>query len=235
MINHIKITLLFSFAAILLFSSCTDEKKQLEKANAHDIKVYHQAAEYGDVGTAIYAIHSLLARDTSNIAYYDTLSMLYFESRNYPQAVQSAQRALAKDPDNEKLLQVVANSYKYMGRGDVALPYFLKLSEITNNPQFAYEAAVIEFYGKQYTEAEAAINKLLNSPASENYSVGVPSGQGKEQPVPLRAALYNLLGYIKQNQEKPEEAKTAYQKALDLYPEFILAENNLKELQKNKK
>lgn len=235
MLKKIKSALVLSISALLLFSSCTDEKKQEEKAIEHDKKVYHQAVEYGDVGTAIYAIHSLLARDTSNISYYDTLSMLYFESRNYPQAVQAAQKALTKDPNNQKLMQVMANSYKYMGRGDVALPYFLKLSELSSDPQFAYEAAVIEFYGKQYPEAESAINKLMNSPSSENYSVSVPSGQGKEQPVPLRAALYNLLGYIKQNQGKTDEAKTAYQKALDLYPEFILAENNLNELKKKGK
>lgn len=224
----------FLLAGLGLFA-CKSSSIGLDSEREHDIKVYHRAIDFGDIGTAIYSIHSLLARDTANHSYYDSLALLYYNSSNFPQAVQAAQIALRSQPNNTKLMQVVADGAKKMGKGEVALPYLLKLSETTHNPEFNYEAAIIQFYGKKYDEAEKAAITTLNDPASDKYFVVIAMGNGKEQKVPLKAALHNLLGFIRQKQGKKDEAKDNYLKAIAIYPEFVLAKNNLDSVNTAKK
>src|SRR4051812_100645 len=99
----------FLGAVFCMFSCKNSQKNHIQKEMDHEIKLYHQAIKFGDVSTAIHAMQSLLAWDSTRTSYYDTLAVLYFHSQNYPQAVQSAQMVLDKNPNNEKLLQLAAH------------------------------------------------------------------------------------------------------------------------------
>jgi tetratricopeptide (TPR) repeat protein len=223
---------IFSYLiAALILSSCNQQNNSVAEKQ-HDIMVYHQAVSFGDIGTAIYSIHSLMARDTANLSYYDSLAVLYYNSNNFPQAIQAGQKALLKEPNSEKLMRIVSDAAKRMGKAEIALPYFLKLSELTKNPEFDYEAAVLRFYGQQYDEAEKGINKVLDMSSSDKYFVVIVASDNKQQRVPLKAALLNLLGFIRQKQDKKDEARDNYQKSLAIFPDFILAKNNLEALNK---
>jgi Flp pilus assembly protein TadD len=46
------------------------------------------------------------------------------------------------------------------------------------------------------------------------------------------AAVYNLKGLIESSQENKEEARTSFQEALALEPDFAVAKNNLEDLDK---
>ena len=48
----------------------------------HYLKIYNQALAYNDVNAAINALHGYIATD-NNLIYKDTLSMLYFTTKNY--------------------------------------------------------------------------------------------------------------------------------------------------------
>ena len=214
----------------LLFSACNSSKEadaQSAKEKGYIVATYHRSIEFGDMGAAIYSIQSLLSRDTANYSYYDSLAILYYNSRNYPQALKAADRAIMKYPNEEKLLRLMADAAKKMDRDDLALPYFLKLIEITKDPKIQYEAAVSEFYSKHYDDAEKAVNTTLQTPGTEKVYVKIIADGGKQQDVPLHAALYNLLGFVREKQGKKPEAADCYRKALEIFPDFILAKNNL--------
>ena len=227
--------LLFAVTAILFFACkpAPSPEKQVDEEKGRYERMYHRAIQLGDMGVAIFCTHYLLEKDSGNYSYYDTLSMLYYNANDFPQAIMSAQRALVKFPNNPnttKLLQCVAESAKRLRNDKLALPYFMKLAELTKNPSYEYEVAFTEFYGQDYDNAEKSVNKSLASPATDKYYVTLSAGEGKSEKVPLKAALYNLLGFIREKQNKKAEARECYRKALEIFPEFIKAKQNLASL-----
>lgn len=68
--------------------------------------------------------------------------------------------------------------------------------------------------------------------------VKIDMGQNQAQQVKLEAAVQNLKGYIllEEYPDKKAEAIAAFNKALEIQPDFLLAKNNLAYAQsKNKK
>jgi len=230
--KKISILLIIIFAGVL--TSCDSPENQKKSAIAHELKVFNQAYEYGDIGTAIYAVHSMIIRDTAQTHLYDTLALLYYNSQNFNQAIKSANYSMKRKGESAKMLLVVANSLKFSNRNAEALPYFFKLAEATKNPTYVYEVAVLSFYNNDINKATEAANQLLNTPGAEKYYVNINFNNNQVQSVPIRAALLNLLGFIAQKNGDMALAKERYQAALDYFPDFILAKNNLGLVSKSK-
>ncbi|RYD75184.1 MAG: hypothetical protein EOP53_16900 [Sphingobacteriales bacterium] len=224
--------LLFLLLYAFVFS-CKQDNAKLE--NEQDIRIYHQAIKFGDIGTATYAIHSLLSRDTSQYKYYDTLSTLYFQSNNYPQAIQAAQHVLEHDTNNLKMVEVSARAYQAIGRFDMALPFFSRVAILGSNPEAMYQVGVCQFYMQKFDEAESTVSKVIADPkATETELIIGFSNNSQQQQVPLVAAAYNMLGSIKFQQGNTAEAKTNFIKSLTLFPEFALPKENLEKLKRGR-
>ena len=211
------------------FFSCKQDNT--EKENAHDMQVYHQAIKFGDIGTATSAIHSLLARDTTQTKYYDTLSVLYFQSNNYPQAIQAAQNVLDKDTNNLKMIEVSARAYQAIGRFDMAMPFFQRVAALKQNPEATYQVGVCQFYLQQFDAAEISVNKVIADSNTQNEQLVIGfNNNTRQQQVPLLAAAYNMLGSIKYQQGNANEAKINFLKAISIFPDFALPKENLEKL-----
>jgi tetratricopeptide (TPR) repeat protein len=218
-----------------LFSCKNSENDHIRREMDHDIRMYHQAIKFGDVGTAIHAMQSLLAWDSSHKSYYDTLAILYFHSQNYPQAIQSAQVILDKDPNNIKLLQIVAHGYQYLGRQDMAIGYYTKLEAIKPEPLVYYELASSYLFLRDTGKINLYIGKIMNDKRSDTTKVHITFNQGhNEEDVPVKAASYNLLGTLLMNENNKEQAKAEYSRALEIEPHFALARQNLEFIEKEK-
>ena len=201
----------------------------------HEIKLYHQAIKFGDVGTAIHAMQSLLVWDSSHTSYYDTLAVLYFHSQNYAQAVQAAQEVLDKDPNNEKLLQVAAHACQILERFDMAIVYYTKIASVKPSPVVNYELASCYFYLKDNKNVMANSDKVMADKSSDTMKVNITFNNGQErQDVPVKAACYNLLGTMYMTDHKKEDALTNYNKALEIFPQFGLAKQNVDYINGNK-
>src|SRR4030095_7115264 len=68
---------------LICFLSFTGARAQdAEAMKKHSLKIYNQGITYNDVNAAINGLHGYIATD-DNIAYKDTLSMLYFSTKSY--------------------------------------------------------------------------------------------------------------------------------------------------------
>ncbi len=213
-----------------MVSSCKENKN----AGAdQDIKVYHQAIRFGDMGTAIHSMHSLLARDSSQFKYYDTLGVLYFQSNNYPQAIQAAQNVLEKDTSNLKMVELSARAYQAIGEFELAMPFFVRVAKLGNNPEALYQLGVCQFYMQQFDAAEQSVNKVIADPKTKEAELIIGfNNNSRRQQAPLLAAAYNMLGSIKYQQGNSAAARENFGKAIAIYPEFELPKENLEKLKK---
>lgn len=222
------------YAALCIFllalaTACQNtEQDVMADAQIHDIRMYHQAMALGDYIAAIQATHSLLARDSSQTQYYDTLAMLYYRSGSYPQAAQVAVLMLQKNPKSQKYLEVLARSYQAGGKIDQAAHYYQQLRELTGDPNYDYQLASLNYNAGRMDQAEAIINKIFSTPQIDTAHVKLYTDNGAEQVVHLKAAALNILGSIKYRQRKPDEARQAFTQALQIDSSFELAKNNLK-------
>ena len=183
-------SLVFIISCLLLFA-CKQSKEsdsQKDKEKEYIIATYHRTIDFGDIGGAIFSIQSLLSRDTSNYSYYDSLAILYYNSNNFAQSFKAADKALVKYPNSPKLIRLMAEDAKRMGRDDLALPYLLKLNEGSKDPQLQYEIAVSRFYNKNYEDAEKAVMETMKVPNSDHVFVLIAAADGKQQKVPMHAA-----------------------------------------------
>ncbi len=187
------------------------------------------------MGTAISAMQSLLIWDSTKTNYYDTLAVLYYHSQNYAQAIQSAQIILDKQPDNLKLLQIVSHSYQYIGRQDLAIPFFLKISQIQPDPVIHYEIAACYFAAKDYSKIKPFVDKIMADKKSDTAKVTISFNRGRDQQdVPVKAACYNLLGTLSAEKHQKDEALKDFNLALALYPDFELTKQNIEFVKKLK-
>jgi tetratricopeptide (TPR) repeat protein len=210
-----------------MFSCKNSQKNHIEKEMDHEIKLYHQAIKFGDVGTAIHAMQSLLVWDSSHSSYYDTLAVLYFHSQNYAQAVQAAQEVLDKNSDNEKILQVAAHGCQYLERFDMAIVYYTKLATVKPSPIVNYELASCYFYLKDFKKVSDITDKIMADKNSDTAKVNITFNQGHDQQeVPVKAACYNMLGTLSMNEHQKDKAIENYKKALEIFPDFRLAKQN---------
>jgi tetratricopeptide (TPR) repeat protein len=226
-------SLLFYIIVLASFSCLFSCKNEHSGAVDHDIRMYHQAIKFGDVGTAIHAMQSVLAWDSTRTGCYDTLAVLYFHSQNFPQAIQAAQVILDKDTKNVKLLQIAAHSYQFLGRHDLAIAYYAKLEEIKPDPLVYYELASSNFYVRDFEKVKSYSDKIMADKRSDTTKVNISFNQGRDQQdVPVKAATLNLLGTLEMNRDKKQEAVENYKKALEIFPDFGLAKQNLDYLNK---
>lgn len=224
--------LLFCLAGSLGGCGLFDEKKGAgAEAGSHDAAVYRQAMKVGDFTTAIAAIHSILAGDSTMHHYYDTLSILYFRNNQYPQAALSAQELLAHEPENVKMLNIAARSFELLHMQDSALVYFQRLQAVDQNPEYEYQIAMTQFRLNNLAASKESANKVVNDKRADTMQMIISVNEGGEQIVPLKAAAFNLLGTISHSEEDDAQARKYYTMALALYPDFILVRNNLGRLE----
>src|SRR6188474_2192682 len=80
----------------------------------HYLKVYNNAVSYNDVNAASNALYGYLAVDNS-LLYKDTLSMLYFSSKNYYSALLLAEEVYKANPANMLAMARAAECYDELG------------------------------------------------------------------------------------------------------------------------
>lgn len=196
------------------------------------IKIYQQALHYKDPLTRIYALHQRIALEGASFALRDTLAQTYFEAGMYPQAIAVAEELLNEDPKNAALAELRALAYFYLQDPKKALDAYEKLYEITQEPTHLYQVISLQFNLQRYGECQANIDRLLNQPESAQAQVRITLPDGRVQTVPVRAAALNVRGVLLRLQKEYQKAQEAFEEALKIAPDFLLAKGNLEDLQK---
>lgn len=200
----------------------------------HYLKVYNQALSYNDVNAAINALHGYLAVDNSLI-YKDTLSMLYFTTKNYYSSLILGEEVYKAVPSNVEAMARTAEAYDELGDPKTAVSLYEQVVPKTKNPYHIYKLGVGQYQLKRTAEADISARAVIADTSSKRIGVNFTSMDGSQQAVPLNAAAANLMGVIKMDAKNYAGAKADFQQALVFYPQFSGAKQNLDAVDKSLK
>jgi tetratricopeptide (TPR) repeat protein len=197
---------------------------------AFELQKMNQAKIYGDEEVIASSIYNIIALEGPTSTYKDTLAYVYFNKRKYVSCFLVVNDVLKTKPDNIEMLEMKAISLESMGALEKAKEAYEVLLQKNNNNYTAYKLAGLEFRMNQNEVAYATIKKAAALPNDVAMNVTFQVNENYNQNVPLNASIFYLQGLIAQSLNKPSDAKASYEKAIELFPEFVLAKSKLEVL-----
>ena len=225
---NIAYALLIVGTAVMSCNNETTPTKETEE-NRH-ITLFKHARSTGDLTTAAVALNEMLLNDTTYSDWYDTLAVLYYNIGNYQPATWYADKVLEKKPKDLRMLELSAMSEQQLGRPEKVLKAYRDLFNVTNDFQYLYQSAAVEFSMGNVDNCKLLVDSILRSPSIDKDSIEIQIESDYSQQVPLRAAVYNLQAFLKARDGNMMGAKNDFERALRIYPDFILAKRNLQDL-----
>ncbi len=228
---------LFSLTAVCSLSfgqkttTPTPAPAKTSDAIALQKSIYQNALKYQDASTAKTALHTLIGLGATDAAYKDSLLVLYYSSQSSASAVLLGRELHAADPNNKITLAILAGAEQSVGLITEALDHYKKLYAISKSPADLYQGATLEYRLQRIAECKASLEAILANPASEKEQVYISYNEREGQNVPLKAAAWNIMGFLAQTNKEMEAAKTCFKKALEIFPEFTLVKNNIEYLE----
>lgn len=198
--------------------------------NEHYLSIYNLAISYGDYASASNAVYGILSMDTSNIAWKDTLASLMFARGALDQCKKLAKEVYDIDNANLRMLELLAVSEQGLGNAKESLEYYEKLYPQTQQLFHLYQIATLQFGLQRLGECSVNLQKIIADPNAEKETVSINIGQGYQQQVPYKAAALNIAGVIARSVNDNENAKKAFEEALKIFPDFVLAKGNLDDM-----
>jgi len=197
--------------------------------------VYKSAVSRFDLEVATAALYQMMAIRPERTDLNDSLCRTYYKRRFYYQANILAEEILRSNPENTDILEIGAISKEELGDYLESLNRFEYLYSLKKRLGTLYKIASLQYFLKRIGECEENINKILQDPAAKTETVPISSGTKGDafQQVPVAAAALNIRGVILMEMNKPEEAKTYFEKSLEYMPDYKMARNNLNYLQRS--
>jgi tetratricopeptide (TPR) repeat protein len=232
--------LLFVLAGSTVFAQETtppaevqkEDPEVIKRRNESDQKIYQLALRYNDLVAARIKLLELIERNPNNARYPELLASLYYDSNLFGSAAIAALDLLELNDRSTVGLEIAAYSLEQLGALDRALPQFERLYLLTDDIFSLYKTAYLQYSLKRYEEALNSINMLVKNNKSTEQKLGFPKEDNTNQEVSVKAAALNLKGMVYMDQNSKAEATTAFEQALELDPEFILAKQNLADSKK---
>jgi tetratricopeptide (TPR) repeat protein len=111
-----------------------------------------------------------LKSEPNNADLLINLGNIYYDTQQYPTAIEYYQRALTKQPANAAVRTDMATAYWYLGNADEAITEFKKaLSYEPNNANTLFNLGIVQWQGKMDVDgAVTTWQKLLDS--NPNYA-----------------------------------------------------------------
>ncbi len=189
-----------------------------------------QALSYGDKIVAASVMYNIIAIEGPSSTYKDSLAFLYFNARNYVSCFLVTEDILKSKPSDTSLLEMKAISLESMGALGKATETYQKLLAITNNNYHAYKIASLQLGMNKLEDAYVSVKKADQLPDKGTMKVTFQVNKNYNQNVNLKAAIAYLEGIIALNLKKEKEAKLSFERAVKLFPEFVLAKSKLSTL-----
>jgi len=179
----------------------------------------------------------------SSVVPYVQMGNLYQLQKQYREAIKFYQQALDKDSASSEALQGMMNTYIAEKQVDEAIA--AARTQIAKSPRvggFYDLLGTALFQKKELKDAESAFNKAIEldknnsdallklgqvQAAEGSASQALATYQQSIKDHPREIGFYILAGELYESQKDWEQAKTMYQKALEIQPDNALASNNL--------
>ncbi|MDO9595036.1 MAG: hypothetical protein Q7J19_08585 [Lutibacter sp.] len=215
------------FFIIISFFMAAVAVAQTASGVAFEQQKMRQALEFGDKTVAANAMYSIILMEGPKSVYKDSLAYLYFNDRNFISCFLVTNDILKNNPGNLDLLEMNAISLESMGAAEKAVEAYQNLFAKTNNNYHAYKLAGLQFGMNKNEEAYATIKKADKLPDDGKVKITFQVNKNYNQNVDLKAAIAYLEGIIATNLNKNNEAKISFERAIKLFPEFVLAKTKL--------
>jgi len=212
---------------IFTFILATTAIAQNTTSIAFEKQKLQQAKAYGDESIVANVMYSLIALEGPQSSYKDSLAYVYFNKRNYVSCFLVTNDLLKTKPENLELLEMNAVSLESMGALEKSKEAYEKLFAMTNDNYHAYKLAGIEFRMNQNEGAYATIKKAGQISGNEGLKITFQVNENYNQNVELKAAIAYLEGLIAVSLNKSVEAKTSFERAIQIFPDFVLAKSKL--------
>ena len=186
-----------------------------------------QALAFGDKTVATNAMYNIIAAEGAMSTYKDSLAYLYFNSRNYVSCFLVTNDIISRKPENLELLEMNAISLESMGALEKASEAYANLLAKTSNNYHGYKLAGLQFGAKKFDEALVTIKKADQLPDDGAIKVNFQVNKNYNQNVDLKAAIAYLEGMISLGLKKDKEAITAFERAVKVFPDFVLAKSKI--------
>jgi len=197
--------------------------------NMQDQSAYQLAMRYNDFESAKNKLYDLIVRNPEDLRYPELLGSLYFDNGMSTSAALVALDILEVNEKSIGSLEIAAYSLEQLGALDRALPHFERLFLLTGDNFSLYKSGFIQYNIKKYQEALNSIDMLIKNAKPEE-KIGFPVSQTETQEIGMKAAALNLKGMVYLDQGSKAEAKTAFEEAIQLEPNFNLAKENLQKV-----
>lgn len=198
--------------------------------NEVDQQIYQMALRYNDPSIAKARLYDLIARNPENPRYRELLGNIYFETEQFSSAALVALDLLKINDKSIPALEIAAYSLEQLGALDRALPHFESLHLLSGDLFSLYKTSYLQFSLKKYEEAMNSVNMLIKNKKSLEEKLAFPKKDNTNQEVTMQVAALNLKGLIYKEQGNKAEAKTAFDEALKVNPDFEMAQENLASL-----
>jgi tetratricopeptide (TPR) repeat protein len=189
-----------------------------------------QALAYGDKNIAASVMYNIIALEGPQSTYKDSLAYMYFNVRNYVSCFLVINDILENRPDNMDLIEMKAVSLETIGAFDKAIESYENLLSKSNSNYHAYKIAALKMGLKKFDEALVAIKNADALPDDGKLQVNFQVNQNYNQNVPLKAAIPYIEGLISINLNKEKEARESFNRAIAVFPDFVLAKSKLEVL-----
>jgi tetratricopeptide (TPR) repeat protein len=234
-IHSNKIFLIIVFAATAICTNAQNNTKATTPIGATppaniNLQVYHQGMMLGDYGTAIHAIHYLIASDPSKYGnWQDTLALLYLQTNAYQQAYILSNGLLNSNGYTEMRMAIKATAAKNLQQPVEAITDFTELYNKTNNLSYGFEELQLGYAIRRLAETIVTGNKLMQAiPANDSSKINIAKLDGKtSQQVSFKSAVENIMGLAYIDLKEKDNAVASFTAALKDTPDFEQAKNNL--------
>jgi tetratricopeptide (TPR) repeat protein len=196
-------------------------------------KKYALASEINDTKAVKDALLQLLAIYPSDTSLLYNLLGIYFETKEYDVSYRLSKKYLSEFRNSVTLLDFYAQSCQILHKYIEALSGYEKIYLITDDIYYQYYAANIEYELGNYEDCMKRTEECLKKKLPEGILKVVVTFQidkGQTQQIDIFAAFYNMKGMLLAKQGHYSESLSFYAKALEIAPDFTLAQENLRQL-----
>ena len=182
--------------------------------------IYEKAKTYNDPNVAITALYNMVAIQPDNVFLKDSLMREYLSLSQWAPTYMISREILAIQPNNNFALEVSCVALQNLGLKQEALNEYESLYLRTDRVDVLYTISFLQFELKNLNESLTNLEILLNNDQTEEMVVSVSKDENDRQEVSMRAKLNYLKGLVFLEQGKNDLAKSSFNDALNLSPEF---------------
>ncbi len=171
----------------------------------------------GGGGKAMDNYENAVAKDAKNSLGYSRIGKLWYDARNYTDAVTNYTKAKEADPANPLPYNDLANAYFYSGRYELAkqnIEEYLKLSDQTCDDKIRY--ANILYLSKDYQNAISKMQEVIGTCGDRPYMYRV-LGVSQYETKDYNNSLHNIQEFFRRQTDPAKILPVDYEYAAKIY------------------